>query len=178
MVRLKAVPPSLQSGVSEALKLAICRARLGKPGNRTRTPLSRRRHLESQRHKHEVCPRGFSCERLPGSAPCRNAVRGQAVVIETNRGIEVGEVLIPLDQSPAVSQRSRVLRPAGPDDLASSHRAEAMRPDRLLLCRRGLEDGNWPGEPIDVEMTSMTAPPRRMRPTNQVSRLFGPRTCP
>ena len=72
-VPASSVPSSLQSGVSEALKLAICRARLGKPGNRTRTPLSRRQHLESQRHEYEGCPRGFSCERLPGSAPYRNA---------------------------------------------------------------------------------------------------------
>ena len=79
--------------------------------------------------------------------------RGQAVVIETDRGIEVGEVLIPLDQSPAVSHRSRVLRPAGPGDLACSHRPKAMRPDRLLLCRQGLDVGTWPGELIDVEMT-------------------------
>ena len=28
-----------------------------------------------------------------------------------------------------------------------------MRLDRVLLCRRGLEGGNWPGELIDVEMT-------------------------
>ena len=85
---------------------------------------------------------------------CNGPLEGVlAVVIETDRAIEVGEVLIPLDQSPAVSHRSRVPRPAGPDDLASSHRAEAMRPDRFLLCRCGLEEGNWPGELIDVEMS-------------------------
>jgi hypothetical protein len=85
---------------------------------------------------------------------CSGALkRGQVVVIETDRAIEVGEVLIPLDQSPAVSHRSRALRPAGPGDLASSRRSEAMRPDRLLLCRQGLDVGTWPGELIDVEMT-------------------------
>jgi hypothetical protein len=45
-----------------------------------------------------------------------------------------------------------VLRLAGPDDLASSRRSEAMRQDRFSLCRRVLEDEAWPGELIDVEM--------------------------
>jgi PSP1 C-terminal conserved region len=78
--------------------------------------------------------------------------RGQVVVIQTDRGIELGEVLVPLDPSPAGSDRSRVLRLAGPDDLASSRRAEAMRQDRFSLCQRVLEEEEWPGELIDVEM--------------------------
>ena len=72
--------------------------------------------------------------------------RGQVVVIQSDRGLELGEVLVPVadgdargrarEQSPtagadsgepAVSPRSQVLRLAGPDDLASSRRAEAMR---------------------------------------------------
>jgi hypothetical protein len=45
-----------------------------------------------------------------------------------------------------------VLRLAGPDDLASSRRAEARRQDRFAVCRRVLEEQDWPGELIDVEM--------------------------
>ena len=98
--------------------------------------------------------------------------RGQVVVIRTDRGLELGEVLVPVEdrdamgrapregpatgpnsEDPAVSDRSRVLRLAGPDDLASSRGAEAMRHDRFALCRRVLAEADWPGELIDVEMT-------------------------
>ena len=91
--------------------------------------------------------------RFPALPECTGPLgRGQVVVIQTDRGVELGEVLIPLDQSQAESDRSRVLRLAGPDDLASSRRAEAMRQDRFSLCQRVLEEEEWPGELIDVEM--------------------------
>jgi hypothetical protein len=104
--------------------------------------------------------------RFRAAAECGGPLgRGQLVVIRTDRGVELGEVLVAVEhpgamerafgEEPAISQRSRVLRLAGPDDLASSQRAEAMRHDRFLLCRRILEDEqrDWPGELIDVEMT-------------------------
>jgi hypothetical protein len=79
--------------------------------------------------------------------------RGQAVVIQTDRGVELGEVLLPLDgtaTAPPADQR-RVVRPAGPEDLARSRHAEAMRSDRFALCQRILREGDWPWELIDVE---------------------------
>jgi hypothetical protein len=98
-------------------------------------------------------------------------VRGQVVVIQSDRGLELGEVLVPVEDrdamgrargqsptagvdggEPQVSPRAQVLRLAGPDDLASSRRAEALRQDRFTLCRRVLEEEEWPGELIDVEM--------------------------
>jgi hypothetical protein len=79
--------------------------------------------------------------------------RGQSVVIQTDRGVELGEVLIPLDEAGAAksADRQRVIRPAGPDDLDRSRRAEASRPDRFAACRRVLEDEGWPWDLIDVE---------------------------
>jgi hypothetical protein len=79
--------------------------------------------------------------------------RGQSVVIQTDRGIELGEVLIPLDEAGATKavDRQRVIRPAGPDDLDRSRRAEASRPDRFAACRRVLDEEGWPWDLIDVE---------------------------
>jgi hypothetical protein len=92
-------------------------------------------------------------------------------VIQTDRGVELGEVLVGLqerqgvgpscaerpatglpDEEAVVSHQSRVLRLAGPEDLARSQRAEAMRQDRFTICRRVFEQEDWPGELIDVEM--------------------------
>jgi hypothetical protein len=92
-------------------------------------------------------------------------------VIQTDRGLELGEVLVCLqdrrgagpasaerpatgspDEEPVVSHQSRVLRLAGPEDLARSQSAEAMRQNRFTICRRILEEEDWPGELIDVEM--------------------------
>jgi hypothetical protein len=79
--------------------------------------------------------------------------RGQPVVIRTDRGIELGEVLVVLDEpgsAPPVDQRG-VLRPAGRDDLARSRHAESIRADRFALCQRVLREGDWPWELVDVE---------------------------
>jgi hypothetical protein len=97
--------------------------------------------------------------------------RGQLVVIQTDRGVELGEILVPVeerrgggqareegsatgldDPEPEAARRSRVLRLAGTDDLARSRRAEAMRTDRFLICRRVLEEADWPVELVDVEL--------------------------
>jgi hypothetical protein len=79
--------------------------------------------------------------------------RGQSVVIQTDRGVELGEVLISLDEAVAAKSvdRQQVIRPAGPDDLDRSRRAEASRPDRFAACRRVLEEEGWPWDLIDVE---------------------------
>ncbi len=81
--------------------------------------------------------------------------RGQSVVIKTERGVELGEVLLPLDEAGASRARSVewqcVLRPASPDDLARARRAEASRAQRFTVCRRVLEEASWPWELIDIE---------------------------
>ncbi|MFI5456112.1 MAG: PSP1 C-terminal domain-containing protein [Isosphaerales bacterium] len=98
--------------------------------------------------------------------------RGQVVVIQSHRGLELGEVLIPHDRSatarsggdapparlagegsgPAPSvDRPSVLRLAAAGDLARADRARESRSSRFTLCQRVLEEGNWPWELIDVE---------------------------
>ena len=79
--------------------------------------------------------------------------RGQTVVIQSERGVELGEVLVPLDEAGAAraADRQRVIRPAGPEDLDRSRRAEASRADRFATCCRVLEEEGWPWDLVDVE---------------------------
>ncbi len=104
--------------------------------------------------------------------------RGQAVVILTDRGVELGEVLVapvlsspPSDaageagdgNSPGTSiragdavrdldpDRPRLLRPAAPADLEAARRSQALRAERFTLCQRILGDGGWSIDLIDVE---------------------------
>ena len=79
--------------------------------------------------------------------------RGQTVVIQSERGVELGEVLVPLDEAGAAraADRQHIIRPAGPEDLDRSRRAEASRADRFATCRRVLEEEGWPWDLIDVE---------------------------
>ena len=99
--------------------------------------------------------------------------RGQFVVIQTDRGVELGEVLIALDGASAPGRNgpddipagisdekqadsvfidsSRVLRVAGADDLSLARSAEELRSSRFSLCQRILHEGNWPWELVDVE---------------------------
>ncbi|QEH38492.1 hypothetical protein OJF2_70950 [Aquisphaera giovannonii] len=83
------------------------------------------------------------------------AARGQAVVVRTDRGLELGEVLVPSAagaEAPGDGSH-RVLRAAGPDDLAAARRGESLRAERFAACREVL-DGAGPGldlELLDVE---------------------------
>ena len=99
--------------------------------------------------------------------------RGQLVVIQTDRGVELGEVLIALDgasspvrdgtgdtpsgangeeRTDSVSiDSSRVLRVAGADDLSLARAAAELRSTRFSVCQRILREGNWPWELVDVE---------------------------
>ena len=113
--------------------------------------------------------------RFPALPTCDQSLeRGQLVVIQTDRGLELGEVLIATDGTAThpgnrpddangsarmamtrcrhVSPSSpHVLRAAGPDDLSRSRSALAARSGRFSLCQRILEEGNWPWELVDVE---------------------------
>ncbi len=82
--------------------------------------------------------------------------RGQAVVIRSHRGIELGEVLTEdslslSDPLPSLPNPARVLRAASPEDLERARQVELDRPRRLALCQRIFQDGVWPLELIDVE---------------------------
>jgi cell fate regulator YaaT (PSP1 superfamily) len=82
-------------------------------------------------------------------------VRGEAVVIRSHRGTELGEVLVAAPPSPeiapALPASARILRAAGPDDLERARLAESDRAARFETCRRVFRDDVWPLELIDVE---------------------------
>lgn len=78
--------------------------------------------------------------------------RGQAVVIRTHRGTELGEILseappsLPSDTAPAP-----ILRLASPDDLERARQAANDRSAHFEACRSVFEGGVWPLELIDAE---------------------------
>ena len=104
--------------------------------------------------------------------------RGQTVVILTDRGVELGEVLVSpaslaansgavggvrsvvldgslidtskaeLDQDPG---RPRLLRVAVAADIQDARRSDGLRADRFTLCQRILDEGGWSIDLLDVE---------------------------
>lgn len=95
--------------------------------------------------------------------------RGRVVVIRSNRGVELGEVLTACDDpsvpdsiSEIEPERSEFLehgaagmpylcRAAGPEDLLLAKQSTALRPDQFSMCRSILHDDGWPWELLDVE---------------------------
>lgn len=85
-------------------------------------------------------------------APSEAFERGQSVVVETRRGRELGEVLLPA-APPAETgvPTSRVLRATTDDDLTRATRTRADRDRRFSLCQEVFQQGVWPFDLIDVE---------------------------
>jgi hypothetical protein len=102
--------------------------------------------------------------------------RGQTVVIESERGVELGEVLIGFDEpsrpeendggethqnddgdsvvistSKSTTGQTRVLRAAGSEDLARAVQINDLRPVRFAECQRIIEEEGWPWEIVDIE---------------------------
>jgi cell fate regulator YaaT (PSP1 superfamily) len=77
--------------------------------------------------------------------------RGQAVVVRSWRGTELGEVLAADHAAQPKAPAAQVLRIARDDDFERARAAEYDRPRRLAACERILGDGVWPLELIDVE---------------------------
>jgi cell fate regulator YaaT (PSP1 superfamily) len=90
------------------------------------------------------------------AADCSAYERGQTVVVESARGVELGEVLLGLPDGTATppsagSAPARVLRPAAENDLARAQQVAIERSTRLLACEGVFRNGAWPLELIDVE---------------------------
>ncbi len=83
-------------------------------------------------------------------------LRGEAVVLQTHRGLEPGEVLL-IEAEPATpepddsSSKARILRAATSEDLELAQRVAKERDARYLSCLRLLGEGVWPFDLIDVE---------------------------
>jgi hypothetical protein len=82
--------------------------------------------------------------------------RGQIVVIRSRRGVELGEVLLEVEPGPDEAttgppEETQILRAAGSHDLERAREAELQRPSRYDLCRRVVQEGDWPFELVDVE---------------------------
>ncbi len=113
---------------------------------------------------------GRFCSSLDCGAPFQ---RGQFVVVESDRGVELGEVLAMVEASGATARRPRngggelhgvddsqpspqrpplaVLRLATADEIARIRSGEDAQLGRFQLCQRLLQQFDWPWELIDVE---------------------------
>ena len=81
--------------------------------------------------------------------------RSRTVVIRSHRGTELGVVLAPVPERstaevPAAGT-ARILRAAGPDDLAAARDVSRERDRRFDACRQVFAGAIWPIELIDVE---------------------------
>ncbi|MEO6810211.1 MAG: PSP1 C-terminal domain-containing protein [Isosphaeraceae bacterium] len=74
--------------------------------------------------------------------------QGDAVVVRTHRGTELGEVLAATDPIPGTAL---ILRAAGLDDLDQARLAALDQPSRFAACEQFFRKGVWPLELIDVE---------------------------
>ncbi len=77
--------------------------------------------------------------------------RGQSVVVESSRGIELGRVVAETSAESVAGPKPRIVRVAGSVDVERARTAEAQRNRQFDECRRVFEDGIWPIEPIDLE---------------------------
>lgn len=83
--------------------------------------------------------------------------RGQPVVLRTDRGLELGEVLLRLEPEEGPGEATTgddsraLLRLAGRADLEACRSAEHDRSEVFTRCLEILEDGEWPLDLIDVE---------------------------
>ncbi len=77
--------------------------------------------------------------------------RGDAVVVRSRRGTELGEVLVKSEVGADSASSDVLLRAAGLDDFTQAKIAASDRDRRLAECERIFRDGEWPMELIDVE---------------------------
>jgi cell fate regulator YaaT (PSP1 superfamily) len=88
--------------------------------------------------------------------PDREHPRGQRVVIETERGTELGEVLAAATARTAAflenPPRGRVLRPAGDDDLAAESRLAQASRKAFDACQRFIARRRLQMDLVDVEV--------------------------
>jgi hypothetical protein len=92
--------------------------------------------------------------------PASEYRRGNRVVVETHRGLELGEVLGASAESSASGRgvaasengrKSRILRLANPEDLARAADYLALTPQRFGACEEFFLEGAWPIHLVDAE---------------------------
>lgn len=76
---------------------------------------------------------------------------GDRVVIQSIRGTEPGEVVLPSSETAEAAEVPTILRPWTPDDDRAWESARLDLNRRFDVCRRVFEDGDWPILPLDVE---------------------------
>ncbi|NLN84194.1 MAG: stage 0 sporulation family protein [Firmicutes bacterium] len=78
--------------------------------------------------------------------------RGDRVIVETSRGIELGELVLPARQVDTLTSPLKpVLRKATAHDLAISERLKKEEKEALLICQEKIENHRLEMKLIDVE---------------------------
>lgn len=81
---------------------------------------------------------------------------GQRVVVETSRGLEVGEVISPVREVPErdlVQPVKPVVRVAREEDLRQAEANQALARESLAVCRQKVAERNLPMHVLDAEYT-------------------------
>lgn len=81
---------------------------------------------------------------------------GQRVVVETSRGLEIGEVISPVREVPdeeLVQPLKPVLRVAGEEDLRQAEANQALAHQSLAICREKVAERDLPMHVLDAEYT-------------------------
>ena len=77
--------------------------------------------------------------------------RGQRVIVQTQRGLEIGEVLLPPNGPVAAGADGRILRPMTAEDELLETRLEKNRDEAFAACANRVAELNLPVTLIDVE---------------------------
>lgn len=78
--------------------------------------------------------------------------RGHEVIVRTERGLEIGEVLGPAQSKAAQESPYRLVRRASDEDRQRQSEREPRRGELLALCDGIFREGTWPIDLIDVEV--------------------------
>jgi hypothetical protein len=96
--------------------------------------------------------------------------RGQSVVVRTERGLEIGEVLGRLSGVDVPPSPYSVVRAANDVDRKQNAEQEALRVRLLAVCDEVFREGTWPIDLIDVEVL----PPLGEEGSSVVVHYLGP----
>jgi hypothetical protein len=105
---------------------------------------------------HYLVRYGLTVARIGRFASDEAHGRGELVVIQSHRGIELGEVLVQalVNVTPVGDPgdaAARVLRTAGSADRERARLAENDRSDWFSACRNVVQSGSWDLELLDIE---------------------------
>ena len=96
--------------------------------------------------------------------------RGQSVLVRTERGLELGEILGAPKPAPDADSPYAILRPTTDHDRQFLSASNHSRAELLSICDTVFQEGTWPLDLIDVEIL----PPFGSEETQAILHYLGP----